>query len=238
MKSVRSVETVKSVKRRNLLILPVFFILIVTIVNFWSKTAPLLKPDEYDSFGKFLSFLQNPEIFQTVGSSFMIRYIPLSLIALWIIFLLQTFPKHIPTFYVLWTNWKYMILTTVAAIIWMLFAGFVQAYNLYYDPAGGMRPGLAGYFAHMAAGFGVTVILYNINLFDIFGLRGRRGRVIEVILILLIVLVIAFNYEYTEALHPERYYSELVDMRADVFSDIFGWSLGAALYQMIVPFEE
>jgi len=232
-------------KLRRLLIVPTFLFFACLVLYYWSILAPLLKPDDFDSWGKFLLFLQNPEIFQSVGSSFMIKYIPVALIILWAFYLFQLMWNHTYRergisfpIYLLWTNWKYMVFTTVACTIWILFASFVQAYNLYYDPTGGIRPGLAGYFAHMASGFGITIILYNINLFDIFQLKGMRGRMVEVLLILAILLTIAFNYEYTEALHPERYYSELVDMRADIFSNIFGWSLGAALYQMFVPFEE
>jgi len=231
-------------KLRQLLILPTFLFLTCLILYYWSILSPLLKPDDFDSWGKFLLFLQNPEIFQSVGSSFMIKYIPFAVGWLWMIYLVQFAWNYEAEkgrrepFYFLWTNWKYMVFTTLACAIWILFVAFVQYYNLYYDPTGGIRPGLAGYFAHMASGFGITIILYNINLFDIFQLKGRKGRIVEVLLILAILLAIAFNYEYTEALHPERYYSELVDMRADIFSNIFGWSLGAALYQMFVPFEE
>jgi len=231
-------------KLRQLLIFPTFLFFACLILYYWSTLSPLLKPDDFDSWGKFLLFLQNPQIFQTVGFSFMIKYIPLALIILWVSYLAQVFYNYRRTLageeakYLFWTNRRYLMLTTGACTVWILFVGFVQYYNLYYDPTGGIRPGLAGYFAHMASGFGITIILYNINFFDIFQLKGTKGRVVEVLLILAILLTIAFNYEYTEALHPERYYSELVDMRADIFSNIFGWSLGAALYQMFVPFEE
>jgi len=227
-------------KLRQLLVFPVFLFFTCLILYYWSILAPLLKPDDYNSWGKFLLFLQNPEIFQTVGSSFMIRYIPLALVILWVGYVIQHFwnSTHKPAVYPLWTNLRYLLFVTATCTVWILFVAFVQYYNLYYDPTGGIRPGLAGYFAHMASGFGITIILYNINLFDIFQLKGRKGRIVEVLLILAILLTIAFNYEYTEALHPEQYYSELVDMRADIFSNIFGWSLGAALYQMFVPFEE
>jgi len=231
-------------KLRQLLIVPTFLFFACLILYYWSVLSPFLKPDDFDSWGKFLLFLQNPEIFQSVGSSFMIKYIPFALAGLWFGFLVQSFVNNIwktkgrEPIFPLWTNWQYMVFTTLACVVWILFVAFVQYYNLYYDPSGGIRPGLAGYFAHMASGFGITIILYNINLFDIFQLNGRKGRIVEVLLILAILLVIAFNYEYTEALHPEQYYSELVDMRADIFSNIFGWSLGAALYQMFVPFEE
>ena len=231
-------------KWRQLLIFPAFLFFACLILYYWSVLSPLLKPDDYDSWGKFLAFLQNPQIFQTVGSSFMIKYIPLALVALWAGYLIQVFFNYKRTLageaprYFFWTNWKYLIFMTAACIVWILFVAFVQYYNLYYDPTGGIRPGLAGYFAHIASGFGITIILYNINLFDIFELKGIKGRIVEVLLILAILLAIAFNYEYAEALNPSRYYSELVDMRADIFSNIFGWSLGAALYQMFVPFEE
>jgi len=228
-------------KLRQLLIFPTFLFFTCLILYYWSKTAPLLKPDDYDSWGKFLLFLQNPEIFQTVGSSFMIKYIPLALVALWVGYVAQSYWNFTHAYrrvYPLWTNLRYLVFVTAGCTVWILFVAFVQFYNLYYDPTGGIRPGLAGYFAHMASGFGITIILYNINLFDIFQLKGMKGRIAEVLLILAILLAIAFNYEYTEALNPSRYYSELVDMRADIFSNIFGWSLGAALYQMFVPFEE
>ena len=230
---------------KQLLIFPTFLLLLSLIVYYWSKTIPLLKPDDYDSWGKFLAFLQNPQIFQTVGSSFMIKYIPFALAGLWFGFLLQSLANNIQKakggepIFPLWTNWQYMIFTTVACIVWMLFVAFVQYYNLYSDPTGGgIRPGLAGYFAHIASGFGITIILYNVNLFDIYGLRGMKGRVVEVLLILVVVLVIAFNFEFTEALRPEKYYSELVDMRADMSCNTVGWGFAAALYQMFVPFEE
>jgi len=232
-------------KLRQLLIIPTFLCLLSLIAYYWSKTVPLLKPDDYDSWGKFLAFLQNPQIFQTVGSSFMIKYIPLALVALWVGYLTQVFYNYRRTLageeprYFFWTNWKYLIFMTAACIVWILFVAFVQYYNLYFDPTGGgIRPGLAGYFAHIAAGFGITILLYNVNLFDIYRLRGMRGRAAEVLLILVVVLVIAFNFEYTEALRPEKYYSELVDMRADMFCNTVGWGFAAALYQLFIPFEE
>ena len=227
-------------KSRQFLTVPAFLFPVCLILYYWSMLTPLLKPDDYDSWGKFLSFLQNPQICQTVGSSFMIKYIPLALVVLWLGYVAQSYWNFTrkPPVYPLWTNLRYLIFVTAGCTVWILFVTFVQYYNLYYDPTGGIRPGLAGYFAHMASGFGITIILYNINLFDIFELKGMKGRIVEVLLILAILLAIAFNYEYTEALNPSRYYSELVDMRADIFSNIFGWSLGAALYQMFVPFEE
>ena len=227
-------------KIRQLLAFPFAIFLVALFVYYWFLTVPLLKPDEYQSWGKFIAFAQGPVIFQNIGSSFMIKYIPLALTVLWLIFLIQFFfNKRYPdkAVYPLWTSFPYMVFTTVAATIWMLFVAFVQYYNLFYDAVANC-PGLAGYFTHWASGFSITLILYNVNLMDIFQLKGRKGRIIEVLFILAITLLVGMHFEYTEALHPERYFSELVDMRADMFMNLFGAGFAAALYQLIVPFEE
>lgn len=48
------------------------------------------------------------------------------------------------------------------------------------------------------------------------------------------MLLIGMYSEYVEALHPERYYSKLVDMRADIFVDFFGAGFAAALDEKYV----
>ena len=232
-----------SLKIRQLLAFPFAVFLVALFIYYYSLTVPLLKPDEWDAWGKFVAFTQHAVIFQQVGSSFMIKYIPLALIILWAAYITQVLYNFSQTvkgknpIYFFWTNWLYLAFATVASAIWILFVAFVQYYNLYYDAIFNCS-GLAGYFTHWSSGFCITLILYNINLMDFFQFKGTKGRVLEVLFILGITLLVGMQFEYTEALHPERYFSELVDMQADMFMNLFGAGFAAALYQLIVPFEE
>jgi len=220
------------------------FICILTILaavnlSLYLQTVPMLQPGPH-YFGQLIGYVQEQGfniIYQQEGSGPFIQYLPLGLIALWIVFAIQKtfFDKR--NFYVLWTTLPWMLLTT-AALIWdVAVAGAAQHFNWYWNFATNTA-GEGDDVTHFFAGFAITAALYNVDFFDLFKLKGLLGRFAETNLVAQVLMFGAIWFEFTEALHPERYWSQLWDCNKDLAMGALGFFVATVLYNFTVKFEE
>jgi len=226
-------------KLRRIFFFTVLAALVLVNLTLYLRTLPLLQQGP-DYFGQLTAYVQQQGfniIYQQEGSGPFIQYLPMGLIVLWIVFAIQKTFLDKRNFYVLWTTLPWMLLTT-AALIWdVMIAGASQHFNWYWNSATNTA-GEGDDVTHFFAGFAITAALYNIDFFDIFKLKGKVGRLAEGKLVAGILMFGAIWFEYMEALHPERYWSQLWDTNKDLTMALLAFFVATVLYNFTVKFEE
>lgn len=205
----------------------------------YAATIPLLKPGP-DYLGMAFGYLLEGGpgiIFQEEGSGPYIRLLPLALMPLWAGYGLQRRILSKRGIYALWTNWAWMVLTTIAVLWAALVAAAAQHFNWYWNPAAGIA-GEGDDATHFFSAFALASLLYNIDFFDLFGLRGRFGRLAEAGFVGGLTELGAVWFEWHEALDPGRYWSEFWDCQKDLAMALLAIFAAIALYNFIVRFEE
>jgi len=221
----------------------VFFSILAALglinLTLYLRTLPLLQQGP-DYFGQLVAYVQQQGfniIYQQEGSGPFIRFLPMGLVALWIVFAIQKTFLDKRNFYVLWTSLPWMLLTT-GALMWdVAVAGAAQHFNWYWNPVTNAA-GEGDDVTHFFAGFAITAALYNIDFFDIFRLKGLLGRFAETNLVAQVLMFGAIWFEFTEGLHPERYWSQLWDCNKDLAMGALGFFVATVLYNFTVKFEE